>query len=77
MLQINTAQQFENRFSAHAGIKIVTELFKSFKVLLVIEQLIFFKRGHARIDDNVALEIEHSLDIPQSHVQQQADTGRQ
>ena len=75
--QIHSGQQLEDSLGTHAGVKVVTELFQRFKVLLVVQQLTLFKGGHARLDNHVALEIEYALDITQGHVQQQADTGRQ
>src|SRR3546814_17534956 len=42
-----------------------------------MKQLTLFQGSHARIDNDIAFEIEHALDVAQSHVQQQADTGRQ
>src|SRR5476651_286707 len=77
VFQIDSVQQFADGFCTHAGVKVITELFQCFEVLLVVEQLTFFKGSHARIDNDVALEIENALDITQGHVHQQADTGRQ
>ena len=77
MLEINRRQQLANSLGAHAGIEVIAELFERFKVLLIVEQLAFFQRGHTRIDNYIALEIENPFDIAQGHVQQQADTARQ
>src|SRR5690606_36120027 len=77
VLQVNFVQQLANGFGAHARVKVVTELFEGFEVLLVVQQLTLFQRGHARIDHYVALEIEHALDVTQGHVQRQANTARQ
>ncbi|MNK62339.1 hypothetical protein D3C87_815130 [compost metagenome] len=77
VLQVDSVQQFTDSFGTHAGIEIVAELFQRFEVLLVVEQLTFFKGGHAWIDNDVALEVENAFDITQGHVHQQADTGRQ
>ena len=77
MRQIHSSQQLEDSLGTHAGVEVVAELFQRFKVLLVVQQLTLFKGGHARLDNNVALEIEYAFDITQGHVQQQADTGRQ
>ena len=77
MLQVDSVQQFADSFCTHAGVEVVTELFQRFEILLVVQQLTLFQRGHARVDDNVALEVEHALDIAQGHVHQQANTGRQ
>src|SRR3990167_1897546 len=77
VLQVDRVQQLANGFGTHAGVEVVTELFEGFEVLLVVQQLAFLKGGHARIDNDVALEVEHALDITQGHVHQQADTARQ
>ncbi len=77
VLQVDSVQQLADSLGTHAGVEVVTELFQRFEVLLVVEQLAFFKRSHAWIDNDVALEVEHTLDITQGHVHQQADTGRQ
>ncbi|RMO83569.1 hypothetical protein ALQ34_05340 [Pseudomonas syringae pv. maculicola] len=77
VLQIDSVQQFTDSFGTHAGVEIITELFEGFEVLLVVQQLTFFKGGHAWIDNDIALEVENTLDIAQGHVHQQADTGRQ
>ncbi|RML80683.1 hypothetical protein ALQ89_06468 [Pseudomonas amygdali pv. tabaci] len=77
VLQINSVQQFADSLGTHAGVEVITELFKGFEVLLVVQQLTFFKGSHAWIDNDIALEVENALDITQGHVHQQADTGRQ
>ena len=46
-------------------------------ILLVVKQLTFLQRGHAGVGDHEGFEIEHPLDVPQGHVQQQADAGGQ
>ena len=77
VLQVDSVQQFADSFGTHAGIEIVAELFQRFEVLLVVQQLTFFKGGHAWVDNDIALEVENTFDITQGHVHQQADTGRQ
>ena len=77
VFQVDSVQQFTDSFSTHAGIKVVAELFQRFEVLLIVQQLTFFQSGHARIDNDIALEVENAFDITQGHVHQQADTGRQ
>ena len=77
VLQVDSVQQFADSFGTHAGIEIVTELFQRFEVLLVVQQLALFQGGHAWVDNDIALEVEHAFDITQGHVHQQADTGRQ
>ena len=77
VLQVDSVQQLTDSLGTHTGIKVITELFQRFEVLFVVEQLAFFQSGHARIDNDIALEIENTFDITQGHVHQQADTGRQ
>ena len=77
VFQVDRVQQFANGFSTHAGVEVITELFEGFEVLLVVEQLAFFQGGHARVDNDIALEVENAFDITQGHVHQQTDTARQ
>ncbi|EGG98386.1 hypothetical protein imdm_72 [gamma proteobacterium IMCC2047] len=69
--------QFLNRFSAHLSNEVITELFQSFEVLLVIQNLTVFQRGHAWVSDNKGFEVQHALDITQRHIQQHTNTGWQ
>src|SRR5690606_16001494 len=41
------------------------------------EKLVLLERGEARLGDDVALEVEHALELLQLHVEQQADAARQ
>ena len=77
VIQVDGVQQLANGLGAHARVEVVTKLFEGFEVLLVVQQLTLLEGGHARVDHDVALEIEHALDVTQGHVHQQADTGRQ
>jgi hypothetical protein len=64
-------------FGAHAGVELVTVLLDGLEVHLVRQQLAALHLGHARIDDDERLEIEHALDLAQRHVEHQADARRQ
>ena len=44
--------------------------------LVLGQQLVFLKRGQARLDDYVGLEVEDPLELLQLHVEQQADAAR-
>ena len=77
VLQVDSVQQLADSLGTHAGVEVVTELLQRFEVLLVVQQLALFQGGHARVDNDIALEVEHALDVTQGHVHQQADTGRQ
>ena len=75
--QLDVLEQRLDGFGTHAGIEIITEFFQRFEVLLIVEQMTLLEGRHARIDDHEAFEVQHALDITQSHVEQHADTRRQ
>ena len=59
------------------AVELVAVLLERLVVLLVVEQLPALERGHAGVDDDEGLEIQHALDVAQRHVEQQADARRQ
>ncbi len=75
--QIHGLEQLMHRFGAHAGIEFVAVLFDGFQIHFIGEQLAALQRGHARIDHHEGLEVQHALDFAQSHVEHEADAGRQ
>ncbi len=75
--QIDGAQQCQDCFGTHLGVKFVAPLFQRIQVLLFREHLAAFEVGHARLDNYERFEVEHAFDVAQGHVQQQTDTGRQ
>src|SRR5680860_242108 len=76
-LQFNIFKQLLHGLGTHTGIKLVAKLLQCLVILLIVQQLTALERGHARIDHNERLKVEHTLDISQRHVQHQTDTGRQ
>ena len=46
-------------------------------VTLLGEQLLFFERRVAGIDDDIGLEVEHALEVAERHVEQMADAARE
>ena len=44
--------------------------------LVLGQQLVLLERGQARLDDDIALEVEDALELLQLHVEQQADAAR-
>ena len=66
-----------HRFGAHAGVEFVAVLFDGFQIHLIREQLAALQRGHARIDHDEGLEVQHALDLAQGHVEHEADAGGQ
>ena len=73
-LEVEVVQQFEHGFRTHARIEFVAVFLDGFEVGFFRQQLAAFQRGHAGIDHHEGLEVQHTLDIAQRHVQQQADT---
>ncbi len=73
-VEVDGAQQFEHRLGAHARIELVAVRLERLQVLIVGQQLPALEVGHAGIDDDEGLEIEHALDVAQRHIEQQANT---
>ncbi|MBT8206746.1 MAG: hypothetical protein KJO18_00615, partial [Acidimicrobiia bacterium] len=78
-LDVGTREQFLDRLGAHAGLEAVRPvLIAQFPVLLFRQQLAFDQLGRvARIDDDVALEVEHPFEITLAHVEQVPDAARE
>ena len=70
LLQIHVFQQGLDRFGAHFGVELVTELFQSVKVLLFSQNLTLLEVGHATFDYHVRFKVEHALNVTQWHIQQ-------
>src|SRR5690606_14360048 len=60
----------------HAGLKLVAVLLLVLAVLVFGRKLLFGQRRLAGIDDDVRGEVEHQLQGPRRHVQQQPHAGR-
>ena len=45
--------------------------------LVLGQELVLLERGQARLDHDIALEIEDALELLELHVEQQADAARQ
>ena len=77
-LEVEVHQHLLDRFGADAGGEGVLAIFVLRVEQLVLgQQLVLLERGQARLDDDVALEIEDALELLQLHVEQQADAARQ
>ncbi len=76
-VDVQAAQQRGHTLGAHHGVELVTVLFDLRQVVVLGEQLTTVERGHARLDDDEGLEIEHALDVSQGHVEHHAETARQ
>ncbi len=67
-----------DRFGADPGGEGVLAIFVLRRQQFVLgQQLILLERGQARLDDDIALEIEDPLELLELHVEQQADAARQ
>ena len=75
--QVHGLEQLMYRFGAHAGIEFVAVLLDGLEIHFVGEQLAALQRGHAGIDHDEGLEVQHALDFAQGHVEHEADAGRQ
>ena len=75
--KIDVLEQIENGLGAHLGLEFVAIGFHGIEILLVGHELAALERRHARVQHQIGLEVQNALDIPQRHVQHQADAGRQ
>ncbi len=77
--QVELLEQRADGFGAHAhghavfGAVMVDDL----QVLILGDDLLLLQGGLAGIEDNVAVEVEHLLEIIHGHVEKGADLGRQ
>ena len=76
-LQVDRRQHLAYGLGAHAGIELVAVLLQRLEVHFVGHQLAALELGHARLDDDKGLEVQHALDLAQRHVEHQADAARQ
>ena len=68
---------WRDRFGADPGGEGVLAIFVLRREQLVLgQQLELLQRGQARLDDDIAFEIEHALELLELHVEQQADAAR-
>ena len=69
---IQAAQQIANAFGAHFGIEVITEFVQLSVIVVFSEQLAALQRGHAGVGNHKSFEIQHALDVAQSHIQHHA-----
>ena len=75
--KVDILQQIEDRLGTHLGVEFVAVGFHGFEILLVGQKLPALQRRHARIKNQIGLEIQNPLYIAQGHVQHQADAAGQ
>ena len=74
--QIKLFQQLADGFRADSGLEgFLAMLVLCFQIFVFGQQLELLQRGHARLDDDVLLEIENALQILQRHVEEHADAA--
>src|SRR5207253_10441163 len=74
---INGLKEFTNSLGAHLGDEFAAEFFNRLAEPSLRQEFFVLKRGFARINDNVGLEVEHFLDFFERHVEQCTDASRQ
>ncbi len=76
--QVQRLQQFADGLGTdHGGERVLAKLVLLVHVFFFGEQLTRLQLGQARLDDDIAFEVEHALHIFQRHVEQRGDAGRQ
>ena len=76
--QINVLEQVVDRLGTHLGVKFVAIGLQRIQILLVGQQLTTLKLGHhARIKNQIGLEVQNPLDVAQGHVEHQTNARRQ
>ena len=76
-VDVDRAQQLAHALRAHQRMEVVTELLDLRQVVVLGHDLAALERRHARIDDDVRLEIQHAFDVAQRHVEHHAQARRQ
>ena len=77
-VQVQTFQNFFHRFRTdHRGEGVFTMLVLKIHIFFFSQQLLWLERGQSRFSDDVALKVQHALNVFQRHVEQRRDTGWQ
>ena len=71
--EVQGLEQFTDGFGAHTGAEAFAVLFFGFAVFLFGEQLGFFQRGAAGVDDDIIFVINHAFQLAGGHVEHEAD----
>ena len=77
-LEVEVHQHDLDRLGADAGGEgVLAILVLGGEKLVLGQQLVLLERGQARLENDIALEVEDALELLQLHVEQQADAARQ
>ncbi len=76
-VEVDLGQQLVDALGAHQRDELVTVLGALGVVVVLAHDRELLERRHARVDDDVRLEVEHALDVAQRHVEHEAEARRQ
>ena len=76
-VEVDLGEQLVHALGAHQRDELVTVLGALRVVVVLAHDRELLQRRHARIDDDVRLEVQHALDVAQRHVEHQAQARRQ
>ena len=76
-IDMNRAQQFANRLSAHQGLEFIAIFFSLCDVVIFSHQLSTLQRCHPRLNHHEGFKIQNALDITQGHIEHHAQSRRQ
>jgi hypothetical protein len=76
-LEVHGPQQVPDGLGAHLGPELVTILLDRVEVGVLRQQHVLLEGRHARLDHDVGFEVQHALDFPHRHIQDQAEARRQ
>jgi hypothetical protein len=78
LFELETLQQFADRFGAdHGGEGVLAVFVLRLQILVFRQQLTVLERGETGLENDVIFKIQDPLEILQGHVEQEADAGRQ
>ena len=78
VVHLDPAQQLLDRLGAHLGDEsAIPVLVAQLAIALLGQQLLLLELGVDRVDDDIALEVEDPLQVPQRDVEQMTDAARQ
>src|SRR5262245_57744723 len=77
LLDVDALEQLLDGLGAHLRAELVAEVLARLPELFLVEDLVLLQIALARIDDDVALEVEDAFEIAERDVQQVADAARQ
>ena len=71
MSQIDRTKQVANTFRAHHRVEIIAEFLDLRQIVILGQQLCALQWRHSGINNDVRLEVKHTLYVTQRHVENQ------